>query len=75
MCLSLLIANILWVVRGKHFGANANFQTLSLLALIITLVTLPLMGAGIQWGYFGLFQRINYGAQVIWLAFFGVGAW
>jgi len=67
MCLSLLAANSLWVARGKRFGVSANFHKLSLLALIITLVTLPLMGASIQWGLFGVFQRINYGTQVIWL--------
>lgn len=67
MCLSLLLANILWVARGKHFGVNANFYKLSLIALIVTLVTLPLMGASIQWSLFGVFQRINYAAQVIWL--------
>ncbi len=61
------MANILWVARGKRFGISAHFQKLSLLTLIITLVTLPLMGAGIQWGLFGVFQRINYAAQVIWL--------
>lgn len=69
MALSLLLASALWVYLGRRLLGSRRFSWFSLLCTLLALGTLPLMAAAVQSGQgFGLYQRINYGASLLWLA-------
>ncbi len=67
MFFSLLLANIIWVVIGRRVIRQRNFTLVSGLCLVVSIVSVPLMLHGANNGTLGLFQRFNYGSQVIWV--------
>ena len=73
MFLSLLIASGIWGLISTKVLNIKWFGWLSILLTFIALAALPLMAASIESGNgFGLYQRINYGASVIWLFIFSL---
>lgn len=67
MFFSLLSANSIWVIIGRGIIGSRGFTLLSSICLLASIVTVPLMVHGADSGTLGLFQRINYGSQVIWV--------
>lgn len=73
MFLTLLIAGALWVYLANRVLDLKWFAWFSLACTLVALLVLPLMGQAVAAGEgFGLFQRINYGASILWV---GVFAW
>ncbi|MDG9886540.1 DUF998 domain-containing protein [Pseudomonas sp. GD04058] len=69
MFLSLTLASALWIFLGRSLLGSPGFSRLSLLCTVLALVTVGLMAAAMESGHgFGLYQRLNYGIAVIWLA-------
>lgn len=69
MLLTLLLANGLWIYLGKKLLHNTWFSIFSLLCTLLAISVIPLLGPAIESGRnFGLYQRINYGVSVIWVA-------
>ncbi|SDI46668.1 Protein of unknown function [Pseudomonas flavescens] len=69
MALSLLLASAIWVYLGLRLLGSRRFSWFSLLCTLLALGTLPLMAEAVQSGQgFGLYQRINYGSSLLWLA-------
>lgn len=68
MALSLLLAGALWIPLAKRLFGSRRFAVLSLLCTLLQVVTLLLMArAALHTGAdFGLYQRLNYGAAVVW---------
>lgn len=73
MFLTLLIAGALWVYLATRVLDLKWFAWFSLACPLVALLVLPLMGQAVAAGEgFGLYQRINYGASILWV---GVFAW
>ena len=69
MFLSLTTASALWVFLGKRLLCSAMFGWFSLLCLFLALATVGLMAKAFGDGHgFGLYQRLNYGISVVWVA-------
>jgi len=69
MFLSLTLASALWAWLGNRIAGSQAFALLSLTCVILAIVTVALMGQAAQSGQlFGLYQRLNYGVSVIWIA-------
>ena len=69
MLLALLAAPILVLFVPDNTYINATFKTFSLISVIITIFfTLVLAKAYKQKGNVGLYQRLGYGCQLIWLS-------
>jgi hypothetical membrane protein len=69
MAFSLLLAGALWVWLGRSLLASPGFSWFSLLCTLAALGALPLMAGALESGHgFGLYQRINYGASLLWVA-------
>jgi hypothetical membrane protein len=69
MFVSLFLASVVWVYLGRKLLQSMPFTLFSIMCALVTLVTLPLMGKALEAGhFFGLYQRINYGTSVIWVA-------
>lgn len=69
MAFSLLLAGALWVWLGRRLLASPIFSWFSLLCTLAALGALPLMAGALESGHgFGLYQRINYGASLLWVA-------
>ncbi|MBB4862184.1 putative membrane protein [Pseudomonas nitritireducens] len=69
MFLSLALASALWIVLGKRLLASAGFVGFSTLCLVLSIATLAMMAKAFADGHaFGLYQRLNYGVAVIWVA-------
>lgn len=69
MFASLTLASLLWIVLGKRLLGSRTFSWFSALCTLLALVTVGLMGQALESGHgFGLYQRLNYGTAVIWLA-------
>nr|WP_201203766.1 DUF998 domain-containing protein [Pseudomonas sp. S37] len=69
MFLSLTTASALWVLLGKRLLCSAMFGWFSLLCLFLALATVGLMAKAFGDGHgFGLYQRLNYGISVVWVA-------
>ncbi|MFW3899183.1 DUF998 domain-containing protein [Pseudomonas bharatica] len=69
MFLSLTLASALWIFLGRRLLGSPGFSRFSLLCTVLALVTVGLMAAAMESGHgFGLYQRLNYGIAVIWLA-------
>ncbi|MFJ4064245.1 DUF998 domain-containing protein [Pseudomonas sp. NPDC089996] len=69
MFLSLTLASALWVRLGKRLAGSKALGWFSLVCLIAAVVTAVLMAQAAQSGQlFGLYQRLNYGVSVIWIA-------
>ncbi len=69
MFLSLTLASALWVWLGKRLLGSTGFTVWSALCTVLALVTVALMGQALEAGQgFGLYQRLNYGVSVLWVA-------
>lgn len=69
MFLSLTLASLLWVWLGRRQLASPGFGWFSLLCVALAMVTAVLMGQAVAEGHlFGLYQRLNYGVSVVWVA-------
>lgn len=69
MAFSLLLASGLWVWLGRRLFASSGFAAFSLLCTLAAVGVLPLMAAALESGHgFGLYQRINYGVSLLWVA-------
>lgn len=69
MFLSLTAASALWVLLSKRLLRSPAFGWFSLLCLLLALVTVGMMGKSFGDGHgFGLYQRLNYGVSVAWVA-------
>lgn len=69
MFLSLVLASALWTYLALQLLNRRGFAFFSLACTVAALAVLPLMGAAVESGQgFGLYQRINYGASLLWVA-------
>ena len=69
MFLSLTLASALWAWLGKRLAGSKALGWFSLACLIAAVVTVVLMAQAAQSGQlFGLYQRLNYGISVVWIA-------
>lgn len=69
MFVSLTLASALWIFLGRRLLGSVGFARFSLLCVLLSLVTVGLMAGAMESGQgFGLYQRLNYGVAVIWLA-------
>lgn len=76
MALSLLLASALWVWLGRRLLNSPGFSWFSLACTVLALGALPLMNVALQSGQgFGLYQRLNYGASLIWMAGLALALW
>ncbi|EOG3621032.1 DUF998 domain-containing protein [Pseudomonas putida] len=69
MFLSLTVASALWAWQGSRIAGSPAYALFSLVCVVLAIVTVILMGQAAQSGQlFGLYQRLNYGVSVIWVA-------
>ncbi|MDU9390370.1 DUF998 domain-containing protein [Pseudomonas sp. zfem002] len=69
MFLSLTLASTLWIFLARRLLGSPGFAWFCLLCTGLTLVTVGLMAEALESGHgFGLYQRLNYGIAVAWLA-------
>ncbi|CAB5630443.1 Uncharacterised protein [Pseudomonas putida] len=69
MFLSLTLASALWAWLGNRIAGSRALGLFSLACVVLAIVTVVLMGKAAQSGqWFGLYQRLNYGVSVIWVA-------
>ncbi|WP_060512934.1 DUF998 domain-containing protein [Pseudomonas sp. NBRC 111124] len=69
MFLSLTLASALWAWLGKRLAGSKALGWFSLTCLIAAVVTVVLMAQAAKSGQlFGLYQRLNYGVSVVWIA-------
>ena len=66
--LSLLIAQLLWIVLAMKGQVKAWFGWFTVVCVAAALAVIPAMGQALESGEgFGLYQRLNYGAALCWL--------
>ncbi len=71
MFATLFLAGIIWVVISKGILNSRKFGSFSFVCTVISLAALVLMDSAVKSGEgFGLFQRINYGASLVWMVGF-----
>lgn len=69
MFLSLTVAGCIWIYLGGKLLGSRALSWFSLVCTIVGLAVLPALPLAVESGHgFGLYQRINYGASVIWLS-------
>ncbi|WP_455885735.1 DUF998 domain-containing protein [Pseudomonas rustica] len=69
MFLSLTLASALWAWLGNRIAGSRALALFSLACVVLAIITAALMGQAAQDGQlFGLYQRLNYGVSVIWVA-------
>lgn len=69
MFLSLTLASLLWAFASKRLMGARGFGLFSLACTLLAVATVVLMAQAVETGHsFGLYQRINYGISVIWVA-------
>jgi hypothetical membrane protein len=69
MFLSLVIASGVWVYLGPKLLGSKALGFFSLLCTLLAIIVLLPMILAIESGFgFGLYQRLNYGASVVWVA-------
>lgn len=69
MFFSLTLASALWAWLGNRIAGSRALALFSLACVILAIITVALMGHAAQNGQlFGLYQRLNYGVSVIWVA-------
>ncbi|MCP2073035.1 UNVERIFIED_ORG: putative membrane protein [Pseudomonas lini] len=74
MFISLTLAGVLWTLVGKRL-LSSRFAMFSAICVILAIVTVMLMATALADGrLFGLYQRLNYGVSVIWIASLAVVA-
>jgi len=70
---SLFIASVIWVFISKRCICVKWFEWFSLICSIVAIALLPLMAGAVESGVgFGLFQRLNYGSQALWILVFSI---
>ncbi len=75
MFISLTLAGALWTFLGKSLLSSARFAMFSAICVVLAIVTVMLMAMALADGHlFGLYQRLNYGVSVIWIASLAVAA-
>lgn len=73
MFFSLLLANIIWIFLAKKYLGAVWFSFFSLVTAIAAVGLLPLMANAVEQGVnFGLYQRLNYAVQVLWIMVFAL---
>lgn len=69
MFLSLTLACVLWIGLGRRLARSRGLAWWSLLCAVLAVVTVLLMARAAESGHlFGLYQRLNYGVALLWLA-------
>ncbi|MBF8775098.1 DUF998 domain-containing protein [Pseudomonas fulva] len=69
MFLSLTLASGLWVWLGARVADSCALAVTSLVCTLGAIITVGFMGQAMQSGeLFGLYQRLNYGVGVAWVA-------
>lgn len=69
MFLSLTAASAIGVALGRTLLSSPRFAWFSAVCTILAFVTVGLMAQAFEEGHgFGLYQRINYGISVLWVA-------
>lgn len=69
MFLSLTLASLLWGFLSKRLLGSRGFGLFSMACTLLAVVTVVLMAQAVETGHsFGLYQRINYGISVFWVA-------
>lgn len=69
MFLSLVVACALWWGLSKRLLSSPSFGWFSALCLVLALATVGMMAKALGEGHmFGLYQRLNYGVSVVWVA-------
>ncbi len=69
MFLSLTLASGLWVWLGARVADSRALAVTSLVCTLWAIITIGFMGQAMQSGeLFGLYQRLNYGVGVVWVA-------
>ncbi|MCE7764142.1 DUF998 domain-containing protein [Pseudomonas putida] len=69
MFLSLTLASALWAWLGNRIAGSRALALFSLACVVLAIATVALMGQAAQNGQlFGLYQRLNYGVSVLWVA-------
>lgn len=69
MFVSLTLASGLWAVLGKTLLSSSRFAWFSTICTLLAVITVGLMAQAVETGHgFGLYQRINYGISVLWIA-------
>ncbi|WP_194788786.1 DUF998 domain-containing protein [Pseudomonas sp. UFMG81] len=69
MFLSLTLASVLWIGLGQRLARSRGLAWWSLLCTVLAVVTVLLMARAAESGQlFGLYQRLNYGVSMLWLA-------
>ncbi|WP_426808486.1 DUF998 domain-containing protein [Pseudomonas sp. WOUb67] len=69
MFLSLTLASALWAWLGNRIAGSRALALFSLACVVLAIITVALMGQAAQNGQlFGLYQRLNYGVSVLWVA-------
>ncbi|WP_433860516.1 DUF998 domain-containing protein [Pseudomonas thivervalensis] len=75
MFISLSLAGALWTFLGKSLLSSSRFALFSAICVILAIVTVMLMATALADGHlFGLYQRLNYGVSVVWIASLAVVA-
>lgn len=70
---SLFISSLIWFFISKRCLGFKWFGWFSLVCSVVAIALLPLMAAAVESGVgFGLYQRLNYGSQVLWLLVFAM---
>jgi hypothetical membrane protein len=69
MFLSLTLASLIWAFVSKRLLGSRGFGLFSSACTLLAVVTVVLMAQAVEAGHsFGLYQRINYGISVLWVA-------
>ncbi|QNH07028.1 DUF998 domain-containing protein [Pseudomonas sp. B11D7D] len=69
MFLSLTLASLIWAFTSRRLLGSRGFGLFSLACTVLAVATVVLMAQAVEVGHsFGLYQRINYGISVIWVA-------
>lgn len=69
MFLSLTLASLIWAFTSRRLLGSRGFGLFSLACTVLAVATVVLMAQAVEAGHsFGLYQRINYGISVIWVA-------
>ena len=69
--LSLLIAPAIWVFQAKKQLGQTWFKWISVACITFQILALPFMATALESGSnFGLYQRMAYGAALLWLIVF-----
>ncbi|KXG80476.1 DUF998 domain-containing protein [Pseudomonas mosselii] len=69
MFLSLTLASMLWIGLGTRLARSPGLAWGSLLSALLAVLTVVLMAKSVHSGeLFGLYQRLNYGVGVLWIA-------